>query len=1082
MRILALLGLLLVAFAPHGAEARAQHAPASFFCPFGAALPDGCGQSQPFQPGSTATFQPTGRNPGDFINQLTATSTNYATNGPPWNLCAIDYPCGEYTPVGQLLDPANGVPAGCAYNATGNISGGPLVTCTQPTLTSLVGYSFDSNSNHGCVSLEITGTATVGVPALISDNLFKNEGSCAVSSIQPEQVLAEGSNTDLIFSYNTFDGNGLVFEQFWGTCTPGGPLACSAGQQAFQVGGEALFQYNDFLNYTARSYQYNSTNPNYGFAMNNNFMLGCCTNDLLAHGEFVEYASTAPFPIPGATGMSWSFNTIIDPTSHDGTGEALIPQQFSNAGVPIFAQENNFYVPGFDGGQTSAVVESGHLTGSTFVVDTLGSFTFTGAIAPGSGGTGTLTLTGAPVSPLKAGMLLLSGSGTGSFVATTITGLLTGIGGNGSTYSVANSQTFTGTITAQETLGQQQQIDCGPLESTSVIVTSISGGTMVVTAPTTNIIVTSISGGKMTATSTTGGSVTIPNGALILSAASGFPTSVAVTSGGGGTGTSFSVTASGTFSGSAAATSGGPVALTTGAFVVSSVSGFPVTVNVTTGGTGTSFPVTASGSGAYSGGPITVASISGTTMTLSSPATISAGSSIVSAASGFPTGITVSTGGTGSTFTITNPNSGTVSTSTAATAEAAATVLLGNNISLGNVSTGSTGTTSAGIGGGAWGGVGSTWPMDTAGNASITGFIDDGNGSGAPDGVSGNVLTVVVDDSMNLLGPGITVAAAVSGVTRNLTVAAKGGATGGVGQYTLSGTGSTGTSTYEIISVAPANGYRGGWSIPPGTTLACAAQEFFPAPFTRAFADETNANPIGQAIHTNNYMDMSVYGPNATIWNQRTGGSNSFTGSIDTSGNLTISGLTGSALSGHPTLVGTPSGTSEFVSITNAAYSSGSTGTMGSQTGFVTFTVNGIPPGLVLGGTFTVSGVVTNPASPNLFNTTYTVVVSPSGSTIIGALSSGGNLGPAGSFTAATSLTQGLVGTGVPGGTFLASGSGTSWVVSPAPSVAIGPEAMHTVTTWCQNPTIFSGNIDMTGLNSSANTDAYTGTVPGNGC
>jgi hypothetical protein len=158
----------------------------------------------------------------------------------------------------------------------------------------------------------------------------------------------------------------------------------------------------------------------------------------------------------------------------------------------------------------------------------------------------------------------------------------------------------------------------------------------------------------------------------------------------------------------------------------------------------------------------------------------------------------------------------------------------GNELAIANVYTGSTGTFSAGVGGGGWGGVGSVWPMDTNGPAQITGFIDDGSGGGSPSGISGDILTVTVDDSMNLLSPeGVNVIRTVSvGVTQTFAVAsAVGGATGGVGQYNLTGSALPLTIASQVLGAAPVNIWRGGWSIPPGSTLSCASQSFSAVPF-----------------------------------------------------------------------------------------------------------------------------------------------------------------------------------------------------------------------------------------------------------
>ena len=121
------------------------------------------------------------------------------------------------------------------------------------------------------------------------------------------------------------------------------------------------------------------------------------------------------------------------------------------------------------------------------------------------------------------------------------------------------------------------------------------------------------------------------------------------------------------------------------------------------------------------------------------------------------------------------------------------------------------GTVSAGIGGGGHSisnGSPSEWHMEW-GTAGFAGFQDDGMGAGLPTGVSGNVLTVTNDPSMNMLSPqGVT----VNGFTVTGPV---GSETGGVGQYKMSG---SAVVAPGVLFAVPTQTLRGGWSIPPGVT------------------------------------------------------------------------------------------------------------------------------------------------------------------------------------------------------------------------------------------------------------------------
>ena len=99
--LLALLALLFCACAPQGAEARVQHAPTFFFCPFGAAVADGCGQAPqyPLTPGVQGEiWHPDCFAVGGWINQVTGTSTNYTGVRPPYNVPGCDFPVGKWSP------------------------------------------------------------------------------------------------------------------------------------------------------------------------------------------------------------------------------------------------------------------------------------------------------------------------------------------------------------------------------------------------------------------------------------------------------------------------------------------------------------------------------------------------------------------------------------------------------------------------------------------------------------------------------------------------------------------------------------------------------------------------------------------------------------------------------------------------------------------------------------------------------------------------------------------------------------------------------------------------------------------------
>ena len=100
-KLFALLALLFVAFAPHGAEARLQHTQTFTFCDMGLLQQDGCLQAP--QLGLTPGMQGEILHsdcfaPGGYINQVTGTTTDYTNVRPPFNVPGCAFPVGKWTP------------------------------------------------------------------------------------------------------------------------------------------------------------------------------------------------------------------------------------------------------------------------------------------------------------------------------------------------------------------------------------------------------------------------------------------------------------------------------------------------------------------------------------------------------------------------------------------------------------------------------------------------------------------------------------------------------------------------------------------------------------------------------------------------------------------------------------------------------------------------------------------------------------------------------------------------------------------------------------------------------------------------
>ncbi len=142
---------------------------------------------------------------------------------------------------------------------------------------------------------------------------------------------------------------------------------------------------------------------------------------------------------------------------------------------------------------------------------------------------------------------------------------------------------------------------------------------------------------------------------------------------------------------------------------------------------------------------------------------------------------------------------------------------------------------------------------------------------------------------------------------------------------------------------------------------------------------------------------------------------------------------TGTALPGSPAFVPfLNQGTSNFIGSTSGAVLTVTavnpytiTGaTYNATTGFVTFPVS-TNPGFVPGSEFTVSGIVTSPASPNLYNQTYVAVSGTSSTQVVGNPISGpvGTLRPFGSSPGTYASGGSLVSVIMPGQTLLPTAS-----------------------------------------------------------
>ena len=164
----------------------------------------------------------------------------------------------------------------------------------------------------------------------------------------------------------------------------------------------------------------------------------------------------------------------------------------------------------------------------------------------------------------------------------------------------------------------------------------------------------------------------------------------------------------------------------------------------------------------------------------------------------------------------------------------------------------------------------------------------------------------------------------------------------------------------------------------------------------------------------------------------------------------------GNALPGSPALVQTPNqGTSNFTGWTAASSavltvtalnSYTITGaTYNATTGFVTFPVSS-NPGFVPGSEFTVSGIVTSPSSPNLYNQTYIAVAGTSSTQVVGSPISGvgGIPQPFGSSPGTYSSGGSLVSNIMPGQTVLSATPNPTYILPYGASSTTGTGGVGT--------------------------------------
>lgn len=364
-------------------------------CPFGTAglADNGCSTAQPLQAGSGALLLANARQPpsANMINLLNATPTDFSVNGPPWNQCAIDFPCGEYKPLASLtqVNSMTMTAIGCSYTTKLASLPGPLVICTPGVGATINIFDYDfTNGGTNCVALEILGDNGV---VNISDDYWLNDGKCAADINQPTMLWLRNRPTAATnVSFITLDANKANFPYSFGSCARASGLTAAFPcnpSEAYIATGAWEIDHSAFIGFVARPLQYGTTTTGVGTLAKYNALVGCCSISSAAHNEYAEYVLGAS----GGAGQTWIGNTFITTTFHQNTGFAALPIALPGGvggPIPIFDVEQNFYADALAGGSPSN-------TRPTWAGTISGQIFSTTAISGGDFGSGILTTCGA---------------------------------------------------------------------------------------------------------------------------------------------------------------------------------------------------------------------------------------------------------------------------------------------------------------------------------------------------------------------------------------------------------------------------------------------------------------------------------------------------------------------------------------------------------------------------------------------------------------------------------------------------------------------------------------------------------------
>ena len=400
--------------------------------------------------------------PGDGAQQATGA-------GSAATACTSNYPVSGNFAVTAHVAVAHGIVPGQTYSMQGFTPTGYNVSYTAlpgTTGTTLVGTPSTATTGTCPAAVSVEGTALSGTTAAIT--------MPAISTTTPFQ--AAGGQTG-ITTHNAQHFCGIIGENGADSPFPGAPFASFVDEKGNPLpGAPALVPWLNqgtvnFTGYTLANTQSPASPALTVTAMNPYTITAATYSGTTGYVTFTT--STSPGFIPGSeftvsgispSGYNQTYVAVAGTSGTTVVGNPLsgpvgtplaiaAPAAYSSGGSMVSVITPGMQVLGETAGEVISPYGTFGGTGSGGVgtyglVGNQSTFTFTGSIS----GT-TLTLGSTPAPLLVVGQALTSSTG-GSLTPTTITGLLTGSGSSGSTYSIANSQTVaSGTITASGAIG-----------------------------------------------------------------------------------------------------------------------------------------------------------------------------------------------------------------------------------------------------------------------------------------------------------------------------------------------------------------------------------------------------------------------------------------------------------------------------------------------------------------------------------------------------------------------------------------------------------------------------------------------------